>query len=77
MSAVAVQGFGFGAQLVRVIERGGTAWFVIAGNKERLSEQEGFAFDELARIAQRVEAEINSIADPLGAAMDGNEAPAL
>lgn len=47
---------------------------LIAGSKERLSEQEGIAIGALAEMAQRIEDEINAIAGRLGGAIDGGEA---
>jgi hypothetical protein len=49
---------------------------LIAGNKDRLTEQEGMAIGALAEMAQQIENEINAIADRLGKAMDGDEASA-
>lgn len=49
---------------------------LIAGNKDRLTDQECLALGELGEMAQRIETEINAIADRLGKAMDGAEATA-
>jgi hypothetical protein len=49
---------------------------LIAGNKDRLTEQEGMAIGALAEMPQQIENEINAIADRLGKAMDGEEASA-
>ena len=61
------------------IEAGGLAGLLklIAGNNDQLTEQEGMAIGALADMAERIENEITAIADRLGEAKDGGEAPAL
>lgn len=60
------------------IEAGGLAGLLklIAGNNAQLNEQEGMAIGALADMAERIENEITAIADRLGEARTGDDAPA-
>ncbi len=60
------------------IEAGGLAGLLklIAGNNDQLTEQVGMAIGALADMAQRIENEITAIADRLGEARTGDDAPA-
>ena len=60
------------------IDAGGLAGLLklIAGNNDQLNEQEGMAIGVLADMAQRIENEITAIAERLGEARTGDDAPA-